>query len=77
MRRITSESVIAKRPPNDGRDWDNQCARCGSSVYQHDEDFYGVCMSSPDWCNSHPLPGRKRIKRGQIEWFTFDKLKRK
>lgn len=27
-----SESFIIQRPPNDGREWDNQCARCGSSV---------------------------------------------
>lgn len=27
-----SDSVIASRPPNDGREWDCQCARCGSSV---------------------------------------------
>jgi hypothetical protein len=27
-----SERIIAARPPNDGREWDNQCARCGSSV---------------------------------------------
>lgn len=27
-----SDSVIAAHPPNDGREWDCQCARCGSSV---------------------------------------------
>lgn len=26
------ETVIASRPPNDGREWDAQCARCGSSA---------------------------------------------
>ncbi len=65
--------VIARRPPNDGRDWDNQCARCGSSVYGLDEELSGVCMSSEEFCNANPLPGRKHIKRGQLEWFTFDK----
>jgi hypothetical protein len=29
-------SVIAALPPSDGRDWDNQCARCGSSVASHE-----------------------------------------
>lgn len=26
------DAVIADRPPDDGREWDAQCARCGSSV---------------------------------------------
>lgn len=26
------ETVIAERPPQDGRDWHAQCARCGSST---------------------------------------------
>ena len=26
-----SETVIADHPPSDGREWDCQCARCGSS----------------------------------------------
>jgi hypothetical protein len=25
-------TVIARRPPSDGREWDAQCARCGSSL---------------------------------------------
>lgn len=28
---MPSKSVISDRPPHDGRDWDCQCARCGSS----------------------------------------------
>jgi len=27
-----AESVVAAAPPNDGREWEAQCARCGSSV---------------------------------------------
>lgn len=27
-----TETVIADRPPRDGRQWDCSCARCGSSV---------------------------------------------
>jgi hypothetical protein len=27
-----SATVIARVPPNDGREWDSQCARCGSSL---------------------------------------------
>jgi hypothetical protein len=28
--------VIADSPPNDGREWDCQCARCGSSTYSEE-----------------------------------------
>lgn len=105
-----STSVIANDPPSDGRSWDVQCARCGSSIYfevcgacdgegitgpgeLHEEDplwydpddfepcrqcggeaSWGICMSAPDWCEAHPLDGRNAIKRGQLEWFTFDTL---
>lgn len=31
MSERNSESVIAQYPPSDGREWDCQCARCGSS----------------------------------------------
>jgi hypothetical protein len=27
-----AETIIADRPPSDGREWEPQCARCGSSV---------------------------------------------
>lgn len=27
------DTVIALHPPRDGRHWDNQCARCGSSMH--------------------------------------------
>lgn len=102
-----SERVIARHPPEDGREWDNQCGRCGSSVMRvdcescggegldgHDcgEDScccawpvenvvcdicggYGGwfrCMSSPEFCEANPLPGRKTVERGELEWFTFD-----
>lgn len=30
------------------------------------------CMSSPEFCNANPLPGREGIERGQIEWFTIE-----
>lgn len=28
---MKATTLIADRPPSDGRDWDCQCARCGSS----------------------------------------------
>lgn len=29
------------------------------------------CMSSHEWCEANPLPGRESVKRGAIEWFTI------
>ena len=31
------------------------------------------CMSSPEWCEANPLPGREGVERGKIEWFTIQK----
>lgn len=95
--------------PHDGRDWDCQCARCGSSLawepcsscggegitapgelYEQDplwydpDDYeacsqcggdgaYSYCLSSPEWCQTHPLPGRENMARHTPEWFTTDK----
>ncbi len=30
------------------------------------------CMSSPEWCQANPLPGRDRVERGAVEWFTIE-----
>ncbi len=30
------DNVIAPHPPNDGREWDCQCARCGSTIATDD-----------------------------------------
>jgi hypothetical protein len=101
-----AETIIAVGPPNDGRSWECQCARCGSSAdyvrcdscedgYSHHdcgEDScccldpednvpcdicqgrggWNVCLSTEQWCNEHPCPGRIIVPRGSIEWFTFD-----
>lgn len=102
---MSTETVIAERPPQDGREWDSQCARCGSTVTSvdceqcggegvdgHDcgedscccldpEDnvrcgaclgkgVFRVCLSTPEWCEAHPSPGREGIERGAVEWFT-------
>lgn len=104
---MPAELHIGPTPPNDGREWDAQCARCGSSAdydpcewcagegYDgHDcgEDCcmcrypdenvpcqvcdgrggFTHCLSSADWCEANPLPGKERTKRGELEWYTFD-----
>jgi hypothetical protein len=33
---------------------------------------YHVCLSSPQWCQDNPLPGREQIERGAIEWYTIE-----
>lgn len=88
--------------PRDGREWDCQCARCGSSMFFEDcdncggegwiedddwqadhgngwdcdwcsgEGGYWVCLSSVEYCEANPLSGRDTIKRGKVEWFTFE-----
>lgn len=53
-------------------DEDAQCARCGSSVFSEcveesiDGSYGGgvvhACISSPEWCDAHPMPGRESQK---------------
>lgn len=30
------------------------------------------CLSSPEWCQANPLPGRENVERGAIEWYTVE-----
>ena len=104
---VACSALFGDNPPNDGREYDCQCARCGSSVqweqcgacggegitgpgelYEQDPLWYdmddyepchqcngdaswGICLSSPEWCEAHPLPGREDVKRGTIEWYAL------
>jgi hypothetical protein len=43
-----------------------QCARCGSSIasetqtsFDGEERIVRFCLSSPEYCEAHPLPGRE------------------
>lgn len=103
-----AEPIISLFPPSDGRNWECQCARCGSSAdfetciecdgdgwidyrdgwYEDDDDAdddregdsmcpgcssHGGqyrCLSSAEFCQNNPIPGRETIKRGSIEWFV-------
>jgi hypothetical protein len=40
------------------------CQYCGATGVWH------ICMSSPEWCEANPLPGREQVGRGALEWYT-------
>lgn len=33
---------------------------------------WNMCLSSPEFCLSNPLPGREKIERGEIEWYAYE-----
>jgi len=55
----------------DFRDWSlggliemyMRCSQCRGKGGWHS------CLSSDEWCEAHPLPGRESIRCGEIEWF--------
>ena len=104
---VRSGDLFCARPDNDNRQWENQCARCGSSmtyvdctncggegVTDHDcgedcccclhpednvpcdicdgEGGWWQCISSPEYCEAHPIPGRETVKRGAVEWYPIE-----
>ena len=104
---FASKDLFCAKPGNDNRRWENQCARCGSSVTYEDctncggegvtdhdcgedcccclypednvpcdicdgEGGWWQCLSSPEYCEAHPLPGREKVKRGAIEWYPLE-----
>lgn len=63
----------------DGHDCGEDCCMCR---YPEDNvpcdycDGTGVwrrCMSSPEWCEANPVPGREDVPRGKIEWYTVER----
>jgi hypothetical protein len=30
-----------------------------------------ICLSSPEWCNANPLPGRETTERNTVESFSI------
>jgi hypothetical protein len=60
-------TYIQRYPPQDGRDYDAQCARCGSTWDIYTDEGRG-CLSSAKWCEENPLPGRES-QSPMPEWF--------
>lgn len=62
----------------DGHDCGEDTCCCGSpedNVDCHICDGHGgdyCCLSSAEWCQANPLPGRDAINRGKIEWFQIE-----
>jgi hypothetical protein len=56
-----SGTIINDNPPNDGREWECQCARCGSSIDWRrceicDDGFDGHDCGEDCCCCAHPEP---------------------
>jgi hypothetical protein len=102
------DRLVGPDHPHDGRDWECQCARCGSTLewesceacggegitgpgelYEqdplwYDEDDYEpchqcngeaswpICVSTPEWCEANPMPGREKTPRHTPEWFVVN-----
>ena len=71
-----AQTYIQRHPPRDGKQYDAQCARCGSTwdifTPPSDPDFVRGCLSSAEWCEENPLPGRENWESGP-EWFCIEK----
>jgi len=61
----------------DGHDCGDDCCCCAcpednvECQYCGGEGGFHVCLSSSEWCEANPLPGREAISRGKIEWFAI------
>lgn len=86
---MAGDTQIGGKCPSDGREWDCQCARCGSSMGVEDcwhcggdggpciecdgEGTYPLCLSGTEWCEANPRPGREKIQRHTPEWFLVER----
>lgn len=48
---------------DEDEEWEEPCDVCEA------KGGWWRCLSSPDWCETHPVPGRGDVERGGIEWF--------
>jgi hypothetical protein len=37
----------------------------------HGSGAFAICLSSPIWCETHPLPGREKVERSTPESFQL------
>lgn len=35
---------------------------------------WGICLSSPEWCEAHPRPGMADVPRNTVEWFEIGEV---
>jgi hypothetical protein len=60
----------------DGHDCGDDCCCClhpednVPCQYCRGNGVYHFCLSSAEWCEANPLPGREEVPRGKIEWYT-------
>lgn len=68
--------------------WED-CQSCGGEgCYEDDDDGiieyrtcwdcegqarFAFCLSSAEWCEQNPLPGREHVKSGTVEWFEVSR----
>ena len=62
----------------DGHDCGEDCCMCRYPEdnllcqYCLGRGGWDTCLSSREWCQATPLPGREQVARGEIEWFAIE-----
>jgi hypothetical protein len=51
-------------------EFDPGCEKC------HGTGITRWCLSSAEWCEANPLPGRENVERHTVEWIDVVKLSR-
>jgi hypothetical protein len=65
----------------DGHDCGDDCCCClypeenVTCQYCDGKGIWWTCLSSPEFCQANPLPGRENVPRGKVEWFTYPEPK--
>lgn len=48
---------------DEGYEIEEECGQCGG------DGSWACCLSSTEWCEANPLPGREAVARHTVEWF--------